>query len=253
LLVSGTLVNTLVNTSNSNTVLFELMGLMARESFKVYTALTRHPSFIQFFEKATPIDAIETSNIGSRPARRNSERSLSDLRAIPWVFSWTQSRINITSWYGVGSTLKMLKEQHPEKYALLKQLIPEHPLVRYVLTNVDSGLAATDPEIIQLYATLVDDEKVKSDILPLILSEYYLTQNLLAGLLEIPFIQRRTNHYYSTRLRAVALQQMHRVQINTLRKWRSIKDATSADRDESHTVLLLKTINAIASALGATG
>ena len=253
LLTSGTLRNTLVSTEAPNQQLFDLMGYMAHESYLSYTALTGHPSFIHFFEKATPIDAIETSKIGSRPTRRANQRTLADLRAIPWVFSWTQSRINITSWYGVGSTLQLLKEQQPQKYELLRQLLPTHPLVRYILTNVDSGLAATDPAIIELYASLVDDEQVKNDILPLILSEYHLTQNLLAELLETPFEERRSNHYHSTRLRAVALELMHQLQVKTLRRWRSEKDTEPPEITNQQNIVLLKTINAVANALGATG
>jgi len=253
LLTSGTLRNTLVQRDKQSDQLFELMSYMSKESFNTYTALTRHASFIRFFEKATPIDAIETSKIGSRPSRRTNQRTLSDLRAIPWVFSWTQSRMNITSWYGVGSTLKMLKEKEPEKYGILKQLVPVNPLVRYILTNVDSGLAATDPAIIELYATLVDNEQDKNDILPLILSEYHLTHSLLAELLEKPFEQRRKNHFYSTRLRAVALELVHQVQVNALRKWRDEKDTVSSEISDKQNIVLLKTINAVANALGSTG
>ncbi len=253
LLTSGTLRNTLLNTGSQNPDLFELIGFMAHESFNSYNALTRHPSFIRFFENATPIDVIETSKIGSRPSRRSNQRTLTDLRAIPWVFSWTQSRVNITSWYGVGSTLKLIKEQQPQKYALLRQLQISHPLVRYILTNVDSGLAATDPEVIKLYASLVADEQIKNDILPLILAEYELTKTLLAELLVKPFEQRRVNHFYSTRLRAVALDLMHQVQVNALRKWRNERDSTDQEAADRQNIILLKTINAVANALGSTG
>jgi phosphoenolpyruvate carboxylase len=253
LLCSGTLRNTLLNTHQHDPELFELVGFMAHESFTTYNALTRHPSFIRFFEQATPIDVIETSKIGSRPSRRTNQRSLTDLRAIPWVFSWTQSRVNITSWYGVGSTLQLLKAQYPEKYALLRKLLTSHPLLRYILTNVDSGLAATDPEIIELYASLVQDEQIKNDILPLILTEYKLTKNLLNELLGIPFEERRKNHFYSTRLRAVALGLMHQVQVDALRKWRNSKDSENPELASEQNIILLKTINAIANALGSTG
>jgi len=253
LLTSGTLRNTLLNTDKYNPELFELVGYMAHESFNSYNALTRHPSFIRFFEHATPIDVIETSKIGSRPSRRTNQRTLADLRAIPWVFSWAQSRVNITSWYGVGSTLKLIKEQQPQKYALLRQLQTSHPFVRYILTNVDSGLAATDSEIIKLYASLVDDEQIRNDILPLILAEYELTRSLLAELLGQSFEERRVNHYYSTRLRAVALELMHQVQVNALRRWRYEKETADPEVAEQQNILLLKTINAVANALGSTG
>jgi phosphoenolpyruvate carboxylase len=253
LLASGTLLNTLFSNYSINEELFELMRYMSAESLKAYTRLTRHKSFIRFFEQATPIDVIETSKIGSRPARRTGRRVLTDLRAIPWVFSWSQSRINLTSWYGVGSTLKLLKEKEPQKYDLLSRLIPDHPLLRYLFTNVDSGLASTDPDIIELYASLIAEPSVRNDILPLILSEYHLTQSLLAELLQIPFDQRRKNHFFSTRLRAVALKPMHLVQVQTLIKWREGRDTDNPDVRSQQNIILLKTINAIANALGATG
>lgn len=253
LLISGTLRNTMLNTHKYNPDLFELIGFMAHESFVAYNALTRHHSFIRFFEQATPIDVIETSKIGSRPSRRTNQRTLSDLRAIPWVFSWTQSRMNITNWYGVGSTLQQLKEQHPEKYNLLRQLLVSDPYVRYILTNVDSGLAATDPEIIRQYASLVDEEQIRNDILPMILNEYFLTKSLLAELLIRPFEVRRVNHYYSTRLRAVALDLMHQVQVDTLRRWRNQRDSASPEASNQENIVLLKSINAVANALGSTG
>lgn len=253
LLTSGTLRNTLLNTHPYDEQLFELVSFMAHESFTSYNALTRHPSFIRFFEQATPIDVIETSKIGSRPSRRTNQRTLTDLRAIPWVFSWTQSRVNITSWYGVGSTLQLLKNQYPEKYAQLKLWLGTHPLLRYILTNVDSGLAATDPEIIRFYASMVEEEQVKNDILELILTEYQLTKDLLAELLEIPFQERRKNHFYSTRLRAVALNLMHQIQVNTLKNWREEKESDNKTVANQQNIILLKTINAVANALGSTG
>lgn len=251
LLTSGTLRNTLLNTQQYNPGLFELVGFMAHESFKTYNALTRHPSFIRFFEQATPIDVIETSKIGSRPSRRTNLRTLEDLRAIPWVFSWTQSRMNITSWFGVGSTINLLKQQHPEKYDLLRQLLKIDPFVRYILTNVDSGLAATDPEIIRLYTSMVEEDQIKNDILPMVLAEYELTSALLAELLQKPFEERRKNHYYSTRLRAVALDMMHQVQVSVLQRWRN--DRNQDEDSDQENIVLLKTINAVANALGSTG
>ena len=132
-------------------------------------------------------------------------------------------------------------------------MLISHPLLRYILTNVDSGLAATDPEIIELYASLVNEEQVKNDILPLILSEFQLTKSLLAELLEKPFEERRKNHYYSTRLRAVALDLMHKVQVNTLGHWRNEKDSEDPEIANQQNIILLKTVNAVANALGSTG
>jgi phosphoenolpyruvate carboxylase len=169
------------------------------------------------------------------------------------VFSWTQSRVNLTSWYGVGSTLKFIQEEYPEKFTLLKQQLKTNSFLRYILTNVDSGLAATDAGIIELYASLVTDEKTRNNIMDLILSEYRLTTDLLSELLEKPFQERRTNHFYSTRLRAVALNLMHQIQVKVLREWRTIKDVSESTVSDQQNITLLKTINAVANALGSTG
>ncbi|MDP3434313.1 MAG: phosphoenolpyruvate carboxylase, partial [Bacteroidota bacterium] len=139
------------------------------------------------------------------------------------------------------------------KYDLLKKLLISHPLLRYILTNVDSGLAATDPKIIELYASLIEENQIRNDILPMIICEFQLTKSLLAELLEKPFKERRKNHYYSTRLRAVALDLMHQVQVNTLRHWRNEKDTEDPEISNKQNIILLKTINAVANALGSTG
>lgn len=231
----------------------ELFAYMASESYKAFRSLTNHPLFIKFYSQATPIDAIESSKIGSRPARRTGKRTLEDLRAIPWVFSWTQSRIHLSSWYGVGTTLMKLQHEHPANYKLLKQLALTDDFVRYVLTNIDTSLAATDEDIILLYSSLVEDEQVKSEILQLLLEELKRTRTAMAGLLEKPIQERRRNHYFSTRLRAEALLSLHRQQVNLLKQWREANKGQGKKDNETLLNALLNSINAIANAMGTTG
>ncbi|MEZ5073122.1 MAG: phosphoenolpyruvate carboxylase [Bacteroidales bacterium] len=230
----------------------ELFSYMAGESFRAFKALTTHPSFIAFYEQATPIDAIESSKIGSRPSRRRGKRSLEDLRAIPWVFSWTQSRMHISSWYGVGTTLETMKEKHPEKYGLLKELKRSDSYVRYVLTNVDTSLAATDEDIMTLYAGLVEDEKVREEILGLLRGELERTRRMMADLLESSIDRRRVNHHHSTQLRAEALRPLHEEQVRLLGAWRKSGSEDPARRD-ALLRNLLRSVNAIANAMGTTG
>ncbi|MFC2099150.1 phosphoenolpyruvate carboxylase [Bacteroidota bacterium] len=231
----------------------EVFEYMAKESIRIYQELTGHPSFIQFFEQATPIDAIESSKIGSRPARRTGRKSLEDLRAIPWVFSWTQSRMNISGWYSVGSTLKKMKDTAPGMYSSLKKLALSDNFVRYILTNIDTSLAATDEEIIRLYSGLVKKEKVRSEILHLLLSELSLSREMMLDLLEVPLKERRVNHFHSTRLRAEALLPLHREQVSLLGKWREARDKGQTIVSEQLLRSLLQSVNAIASAMGTTG
>jgi len=237
-----------------NTELKEkLFNFLAVESYKKYRQLTEHKNFITFFSEATPIDVIEASKIGSRPARRTGKRTLADLRAIPWVFSWNQSRMQISSWYGIGSTLKKLKDEKKELYSELKKLVKDNTFVRYILTNIDTSLVSTDEEIIDLYAELVNDSEVRNNILSLLKKELKLTQDCLSDLLVLPHSQRREKHYCSTLLRSEALKPLHKEQIKLLKQWRNMSEETQSEDKNKVLLSLLKSVNAIANALGNTG
>ena len=231
----------------------EVFSYMAEESFRAFKQLTTHHSFIRFYEQATPIDVIESSKIGSRPARRRGKRTLEDLRAIPWVFSWTQSRMHISSWYGVGSTLVKMKEQEAGLYQKLKKMVKSDTFTRYVLTNIDTSLAATDEEIMKMYAGMVEERQVREDILGLLLKELKLTRDTMLDLLESDISTRRVNHYHSTRLRADALIHLHREQVSLLRAWRAALGDGDTEQAEMLLQNLLRSVNAIANAMGTTG
>jgi phosphoenolpyruvate carboxylase len=214
--------------------------------------LLQNKDFLEFYQQATPIDVIEESKIGSRPARRTGKRTFGDLRAIPWVFSWGQARFHITSWYGVGSTLEKMQIEHPEKYDRLKELMFTSPFVRYVLTNIDTSLASTDEEIMKMYAELVDDKNVRETVLQLLLAELNKTQKRMHELLGRPMKKRRKNHFYSTGLRAEALDILHKNQVKNLKLWRNT-ELTDPDEKEKLLKELLISVNAIANAMGTTG
>lgn len=254
LMLAGTTLNTLLHKNeivvqNAAAEILEYMGM---ESFKIYSELLKNEHFLEFYQQATPIDVIEESNIGSRPARRTGKRTFSDLRAIPWVFSWGQSRFHITSWYGVGSTLEKMQIEFPEKYKTLKELIPTSQFVRYVLTNIDTSLATTDVEVMTMYAQLVNDENVRENVLQLLLTELEKTHRLMQELLGRPMHERRKNHFYSTALRAEALDILHKNQIRNLTLWRNPELTNPAEKDKLLKELLIS-VNAIANAMGTTG
>jgi phosphoenolpyruvate carboxylase len=119
---------------------------LSKYAMEHYRTLLTHPSFIQFFGQATPIDVLELSKIGSRPSRRTGTRTLADLRAIPWVFSWNQSRFNITGWFGIGYALEKIRNENPGDYAILKSQSDNWPLLRYILIQVETNLVTADPE-----------------------------------------------------------------------------------------------------------
>ena len=235
-----------------NDLVAELFHKLGERGRDFYRELIGDSDFIRFFAEATPIDVIESSKIGSRPARRTGKRTMEDLRAIPWVFSWSQSRFNITSWYGVGSTLKEMQTKNTPEYEQLGKLVKYHPFVRYVVTNLDSSLAATDERIMAKYADLVEDPAIRDRMMGKIMAELSLTREMLSDLLKKPFQERRKNHYFSTLLRAEALNHLHEAQIELLRKWRNSRSKQLPGEDE-HLFALLQCVNAIANALGSTG
>jgi phosphoenolpyruvate carboxylase len=180
----------------------DLIEWLAIESKASYEALIKSDGFVPFFRGATPIDAIENSKIGSRPAKRTGASTLDDLRAIPWVFSWSQSRYHMTSWYGLGSALKKMKLEQPKYYKTLKKSLKSDDFLRYVFTNVDTSLAATDESIMKLYANLVLDKELRDNFLSRFLEELSLAREYMNDLLDRSFKERRKNHFYSTQLRA---------------------------------------------------
>jgi phosphoenolpyruvate carboxylase len=255
LLTAGTLAASMLQ-NNSPGEEYELeseFNFLAYKSKQVYEELTKRPGFIEFYEKATPIDAIEHSKIGSRPSRRTGSRTLNDLRAIPWVFSWSQCRFNIPGWYGVGTSLEAMRSNDPYKFERFREAVKTDPFIRYVLTNVDSSLASSDEEIFKQYAHLASEIPQSHEILTQILKEFALTRQMIDFILVASISERRKNHYYSTLLRAVAMRPLHRHQVMLLAQWRQlIKDGNSIESDR---ILfeLLRSMNAIAGAIGFTG
>ena len=255
LLTAGTLSATMLQ-DNGHIEEHELaseFNYMVSRSMSVYKQLIEKPGFIQFYEKATPIDAIEQSKIGSRPSRRTGTRTLSDLRAIPWVFSWSQCRFNMTSWYGVGTTLEAMQKQNPDQFERFKNSVKTDPFIRYILTNVDSSLASSDETIFRQYAQLASDIPDSQEFISLMLNELARTRQMIDVILEIPLSQRRENHYYSTLLRAEAMEPLHKHQVNLLSRWRKEKEQGKTEKGDLLLLELLRSINAIAGAIGFSG
>jgi phosphoenolpyruvate carboxylase len=232
---------------------FKLMEQLGAESRQQYLKLVKGDGFINFFKEATPIDAIESSKIGSRPARRTGSNSLQDLRAIPWVFSWNQSRYNMTSWFGIGSTINKLTTESRAAFEMLKKAMTHDNFIRYVFTNVDTSLAATDAFIMTKYARLVQDKKLMNKYVTLFETELKESRDVMQALLEKTFEERRPQHYYSNVLRTSILTNLHLKQIDLLKKWRNEKSLGNSESADATLMVLLITINAIAGALRNTG
>jgi len=226
--------------------------ILSTASRDKYMSLIRADGFMAFYSEATPIDALETSSIGSRPARRTGQRTLDDLRAIPWVFSWNQSRYYLPGWFGVGTGLETLLASEILPLDELGTFLKESPLLYYVLTNVETNLASCDTEIMRQYASLVGDPTVRERLFALILEEYEKTRTLLAKIFGGSVESRRPRMVRTLRLRADALKILHHQQIELLRTWRSARASQSPDAEKLLPRVLLS-VNAIASGLRTTG
>ncbi len=227
------------------------LALVAESSQKAYRSLISQDRFIEFYRAATPIDVIEQSNIGSRPSRRTGMKGLEDLRAIPWVFSWNQSRFYLPGWFGVGTGLKDLKKDRPDAFSTLQKVWKDWPFLRYLLFNIETSLASVSTKIIQDYAELVEEAILRDRFMQAIESELELTKNMVGQLLNREIGKGRPRLAYTLQLRDSGLKILHDEQIRLLRRWR----ACDANTSEWNSLLseLLMNVNAVASGLRTTG
>jgi phosphoenolpyruvate carboxylase len=222
------------------------MSLISDTSLAAYRGLVfERPEFFGYFRGVTPIDVIERMHIGSRPAARADAEGLNALRALPWVFAWTQSRHTIPGWYGMGSGLDAALKRHGD--AIVGEMLVRWPFFGHLLDDVEAMLARTDLAIAAFY-----DELVPSNLRVFageIHREYQLTTEMVlklrgsARLLDSdPTLQR------AIKLRNPYIDPMHLMQVDLLKRWRA------TDRsDKALFGALLATISGIAQGLQATG
>lgn len=230
----------------------DAMEALSGASRAVYTQLITHEGFVEYFQNASPLDELALLNIGSRPARRFGARSLSDLRAIPWVFAWAQNRHIITGWYGIGSGLKNFIEVRGEAGEdMLKRMFEKSKPFRLILDEVEKTLRMVDLSIAREYSQLAPDQKTRDEIFRLIEAEYALTCEMclaVSGGREIAFRYPAFRERLEERLPVI--NQVSREQVELLRLYRGETDEFK--RDEIKSALLLS-INCIAVGFGATG
>ena len=156
-----------------------VMNRLVDWSYQAYRQLVfATPGFSDFFFQATPIKEVSQLNIGSRPASRKKVTDIDGLRAIPWVFSWSQSRMMFPGWYGVGTAFQRFIEEDPSHLALLQEMYAEWPFFRALLSNVDMVLAKSDMEVASYYSQLVEDPEGQA-IFHTLEAEWQRTKDLL--------------------------------------------------------------------------
>ena len=222
------------------------MQTIAKCSLDAYRRLAFDGQFFEYFRAATPLDVIERMHIGSRPAMRSGGVGLRALRAIPWVFAWTQSRHMLPGWFGFGTGLKAALEEHGE--GVLQRMVAEWPFFSHLLDDVEAMLARTDLEIAAHYGALAS-EVLRSQAEPPIHREFELTVShvlKLRGAAQLldsdPTLQR------AIKLRNPYIDPMHLMQVDLLKRWRA-----TGRRDQALFAALRATISGIAQGLQATG
>jgi phosphoenolpyruvate carboxylase len=222
------------------------MQTLAARSLSTYRALVHDDAgFFDYFRAATPLDVIERMHIGSRPAARATGVGLDALRAIPWVFAWTQSRHMLPGWFGFGSGLEAALAEHGR--SVVCDMVNEWPFFGHLLDDVEAMLARTDLDIAAHYDALAG-EGLRSHV-AMIHAEFALTVKIVlelrgaASLLDgDPTLQR------SITLRNPYIDPMHLMQVDLLQRWRA-----TGRRDPKLFEALRATISGIAQGLQATG
>ncbi|MES2791922.1 MAG: phosphoenolpyruvate carboxylase [Planctomycetota bacterium] len=227
-----------------------LLDRLADSSYHHYRELVyENPEFLTYFEQATPIKEIARLKIGSRPSRRGTSSSIDELRAIPWVFSWMQSRHTLPGWYGLGSAVFEELQSRPERLATLKEMYEKWPFWRTLIDNVQMILAKADLTIARLYADLLEDQALAARIFGQIELKYQRSVDVIcqitgqSALLDrVPILQK------SIQSRNPYVDPLSLIQLVLLRRLRA-----STEPAEELQTAVLESINGVASALKNTG
>jgi len=205
------------------------------------------PGVLTYFEQSTPMAELENAKIGSRPSRRKASPKLTDLRAIPWVFGWTQSRLLVPAWFGVGYALDRYLAE-PGALPLLQTMAKEFPLFIDLLRNVEMALGKVDLATARLYSSLVPDAELRERIYDLFEAEFRRTvRNLLAVLRQTELLEKNQVLAHSIRLRNPYVDPMHLIQVDMLRRKRAGEDTAEVNR------AIAATISGISAGLRNTG
>ncbi len=205
------------------------------------------PGVVTYFEQSTPVGELENAKIGSRPARRNASPRLADLRAIPWVFGWTQSRLLVPAWFGVGYAIdRYLAEAGALE--LLATMAREFPLFIDLLRNVEMALGKADLGTARLYSTLVTDAALRERVYDMFEAEFHRTvRAVLAITRQTELLESNRVLAHSIKLRNPYVDPMHLIQVDMLRRKRAGEDTPEVNR------AIAATISGISAGLRNTG
>jgi len=224
------------------------MEELSQLAFGAYRGLVYDtPRFAEFFRELTPLGEIAELNVGSRPAARTKSGRIEDLRAIPWVFSWSQCRLMIPGWYGAGTAFETWAGSDAARLRTLRDMYAGWPMFRTTISNMAMVLSKTDLSIAARYAGLVVDSVLGVEIFERIRAEHELTLSWVARITEAELLADNPILARSVRYRFPYLDPLHHLQIELLQRHRA------GDGDELVRRGIQLTINGIATALRNSG
>jgi phosphoenolpyruvate carboxylase len=227
----------------------EAMEEMSAEAYRVYRRdIAEDPEVLEYFEQATPVNELDTARIGSRPSRRAQGRRLDDLRAIPWVFGWMQSRYAVPAWFGVGRALEQFTKKGAAHQKLLRQMRQRFLLFSGLISNVELGMAKADLDIARVYSGLVKNAAVRKRVFAMLEQEFLRSRRMLLLVASHrQLLARNPVLARSIRLRNPYVDPMSLIQVELLRRRQSGEDSAALEYP------LGATVNGIAAGLHNTG
>lgn len=226
---------------------------MSEKALKKYQELIfEDPDFLQFFKESTPLGEVGELNIGSRPSKRKNSDRFEDLRAIPWVFAWTQSRYLLPAWYAAGTGLQHYYQNKEENLKVMQDMYLHFPFFTSLIDTLKFALVKADLNIAKEYANMCSDKTVRDRIFGMIKEEFKLTKNLIHLITgEKEFLDSQPTLQESIRQRNPYVDPLSYLQVQLLSELRAIRDQGDDDADLLREVLL--TINGIAAGMRNTG
>jgi phosphoenolpyruvate carboxylase len=225
------------------------MEEMSHDAFTFYRErIAENEDVLTYFEQATPVFEFDEVKIGSRPARRSARHGIEDLRAIPWVFGWMQSRHVLPAWFGVGWAMERFAARGDREARLLETMMQEFPMFGDLIRNIEIGMAKADLTIARLYADLVEDAGVRERVFQMIVEEFERTHAMVLRVRrQTELLENNSVLARSIRLRNPYVDPMSLIQVDLLRRKRG------GDTSDELNYALAATINGIAAGLRNTG
>jgi phosphoenolpyruvate carboxylase len=227
----------------------EAVEEMSQEAYRVYRReIADNPDVLEYFEQATPVNELDTARIGSRPSRRTKGRRLEDLRAIPWVFGWMQSRHAVPAWFGVGHALEHFAKSGPGHEQVLRQITKNFPLFAELIRNVELGMAKADLGIASVYSGLVKNSELRKRVFSMLEEEFLRSRRMILRVTgQRELLGRNRVLARSIRLRNPYVDPMSLIQVELLRRKQRGEQGSELEYP------LGATINGIAAGLHNTG